>query len=135
MAAVKTIEELVAWQLSVQLRDLVYTMTGRGKAVTDRKFVEQIRDSSASVPRNLAEGFGRYYPRENARFVRIAKGSLSESRTHLLHGRTEKYWSEDQFDQAWTLSRRAMGATVGWLRYLESCDGQIPETPAGPDPT
>jgi hypothetical protein len=36
-----------------------------------------------SAPRNIAEGFGRYDPREFARYLRIARASLMETRNHL----------------------------------------------------
>jgi len=38
-----------------------------------------------SAPANLSEGFGRYRPRDNARFVRTAIASLIETINHLGH--------------------------------------------------
>ena len=80
MAGVSTFEELDAWKLASELCDVVYAMTENGEAARDRKFQEQIRDSAASAPRNISEGFGRFNPRENANYVRWAKASLQETR-------------------------------------------------------
>jgi four helix bundle protein len=44
----------------------------------------QLRRSAASVPANIAEGSGRRGDPEFARFCRIALGSASETRYHLI---------------------------------------------------
>ena len=124
----RKIEDLIAWQLGSELSDLIEQMVLEPRARRHRSLCEQITRSSASVPANLAEGFGRYYPRENARFGRIAKGSLTETQNHLLQGRRRGCWNRGQFTQAWRLSCRAMKAITGYIRYLESCDGNIPSS-------
>src|SRR5688572_31141678 len=50
----------------------------RPAIATDLKFHDQLSDAAASGPRNIAEGFGRYYHPEFARFARIAKASEQE---------------------------------------------------------
>ena len=57
---VRDFRDLVCWQLSYELRREVFAFTATGPAARDFKFRDQIRDSSASAPRNIAEGFGRY---------------------------------------------------------------------------
>lgn len=53
-------EELVAWQLANELKRKVYALVDQSSARDDRRFCEQIKDSAASAPRNLAEGFACY---------------------------------------------------------------------------
>ena len=104
----------------MELRDAVYRMTSSGPSTRDFKFRDQIRDSSASAPRNISEGWGRFYPSQNAFYVRIAHGSLEETKNHLLHAKQQKYFSPDDHRKAWRLVKRAIGATVSYLLYLES---------------
>ena len=81
-------EELICWQLSAQLRDEIIALTQDGSAARDVEFSKQIRKSSSSSASNMAEGFGAFYPKEFARFGRIARRSLIETRNHLNDGQT-----------------------------------------------
>ena len=126
MAAVWRYEDLIAWQLSVELRDEIFRLTETGAVARNFAFREQIRDSSSSPPRNIAEGFGRFKPREFANFVRIARGSLKETRSHLQDGSTKKYFNVEDTSRLLRLESRASAAATGLLRYLESCRGQAP---------
>jgi len=53
-------------------RDEIYGMTA------------QIRRSAASIPANVAEGYGRDSTGSYVQFLRIAQGSLKELETHLM---------------------------------------------------
>jgi len=53
----------------------------------------QIRDAASSAPRNIAEGFGRYKPREFSQYLRIANGSLMETSNHLRDGVDRRYFT------------------------------------------
>ena len=123
MAGVKRFEDLIAYQRTVELRDLVYDMTGGARLSTDGRFRDQVRDSASSAPRNIAEGFSRYSPREFARFTVIARGSLAETQNHLKHGLRQGYFAPPDYERAWKVSCRAMAAVGGLGRYLRSCKG------------
>src|SRR5262245_37176176 len=126
MPGVSSFEELDAWKLSAQLRDLIYGLVETGGVLKDQTFCEQIRGSASSAPANIAEGWGRFKPKDHANFCRIAKASLEETRNHLFHGRNARYFSEQDFTEAMRLTRRAIGATVGLIKYLDSCKGRLP---------
>lgn len=59
------------------------------------KLTDQVLRSSRSVTANIAEGYGRYYFKENIQFCRISRGSLSEKLEHLITAFDEKYISEE----------------------------------------
>ncbi len=46
-------------------------------------FTSQIRRASASIPANIAEGYGRESKGAYVQFLRIAPGSIKELETHL----------------------------------------------------
>ena len=126
MATAHKYEDLNAYQLSKELRDTIFRLTEGGPALKNLTFREQIRRASSSPPANIAEGFGRFKPREFAQFLRIARASLLETRNHIEDGRTKKYFSEEELARLLDLQTRATKATTGLLRYLESCKGKAP---------
>jgi len=87
------------------------------------KFCDDIRRSARSGPANIAEGFwrGRGRPRDNAKFVRHALGSLGEPQNHLRDAFVEKYIDENEYKGIVALNRRALQATEGWHDYVMSC--------------
>ena len=44
----------------------------------------QLRRSVQSIPANIAEGYGRYNYQETIHYCYIARGSMAETKTHLL---------------------------------------------------
>jgi four helix bundle protein len=126
VAGFKRVEDIVGWQLSVELRDAIVKLTETGAAARDAAFRDQIRRSSRSTPANVAEGFGLFKPRSFAKHVRIARGSLLETRNHVDEGCTRKYFTKEQGDDLKRLATRAIVALSRLLRYLESCKGRAP---------
>lgn len=122
-------EELEAWQLCRQLADLVAGVLAARKQSDDFDLFNQLRSASRSPCRNIAEGFGRYYPREFAQFLRIAKGSLLELGEHLRDARAAGWITPAREEELVRLRDRAVGAIIRLLRYLDS---QPPQGPIRP---
>ena len=129
MPGVRRYEDLVAWQLSYELQREVFALTANGPAARDFKFRDQIRDSSASASRNIAEGFARFRPAEFARFLEIARGSLTETHHHLRDGRDRGYFTDADHARLALLAGRAAIATTRLLRYLRSGRTKNPKNP------
>lgn len=111
-------EDLECWQLAHALKLEVYEILERDRVKRDFKFCDQIRDSAASATSNIAEGFGRFRPTEFARFLEIAKGSLSETQDRLIDARARQYVSKEEFPALYQLSDQAIGATTRLINYL-----------------
>ncbi len=119
--------DLDLWKLCDQLSDRVHQITGR-PTFMDEKLKSQLNEAADSPCPNVGEGFSRYYPRDNARFVRVAKGSVTEVIEHMARVRKRGYATPEECDDVCALARRARGAITGYLLYLEST--QWPKPPS-----
>jgi four helix bundle protein len=109
--------------LANELQQAVFEVTATGPASRDFKFRDQVRDSAASVTRNIAEGFGRFGDAEFAWFLRVARGSLTETHNSLRDGHERGYFTATETDAMQFLALRAMKAATGLIRYLEPPGG------------
>ena len=116
VGGVKRFEELISWQLAVQLCDCVFEMTAAGPAAGDLDFRHQIRAAAASAPALIAEGFARWTPGEFARYLRMARGELAEVQNHLHFAGRHHYCDPDTLEKVETLARRTQAATTALLR-------------------
>jgi four helix bundle protein len=114
----RSFTELHAWQLANELKLGVYALIKSGDVQRDHEFRNQIRNAVASAPRNIAEGFGRYQPRDFSQYLRIANGSLMETSNHLQDGCDRGYFSAADIAPLLTLARRASAASTRLIRYL-----------------
>ena len=117
---VRTYKELDAWRLANELKIGVYRLIAASAAERDFRFRDQLRDAAASAPRNIAEGFGRYLPRDFSQYLRIANGSLMETSNHLEDGCDRGYFTPRDVEPLLVLAKRASAASTRLIRYLQS---------------
>lgn len=120
MKNVCRLEDLVAWQLAVQLRRLVHGYCDKPLIRRDFKFHDNLADAASSAPRNIAEGWGRKYHREFARFAIIARASEREVLECLQEAYERAYITAAELDAADHAARKALKVVNALIAYLES---------------
>ena len=75
---------LEAWKEAIDFVTEIYTLTREFPKEELWGLTSQIRRASISIPSNIAEGCGRTTPKETARFMDIALGSIAELETQLI---------------------------------------------------
>ena len=76
-------EELRVYQLAEQLADEVWKIAVVWSYLAQDTIGKQVIRSSGSVGANIAEGVGRFSYKDNCRFIKIARGSLYETKHWL----------------------------------------------------
>ena len=77
----KGYRRLDVWQKADELAYQVYEVTKNFPGEERFGLVDQLRRSAVSIPANIAEGKGRYHPKEFLQFLYVARGSLYETIT------------------------------------------------------
>jgi four helix bundle protein len=83
-SAIKSHRDLIVWQESMNLAVGVYKLAKVFPREELYGLTSQVRRASASVPANIAEGYGRESTGSYIQALRIAQGSLKELETHLV---------------------------------------------------
>jgi four helix bundle protein len=112
--------EIDAWKLARELEDRVADVLERPGFRRFSRLLDQLARSSEGPPVHISEGFSRFYPSENAPFVRIARASISETIIHLHKAQAKGLIDARELVGLTTLAKRARNATTGYLLYLES---------------
>ena len=107
----KGLEKLVTWQKAMNLAVTICKQVVPMLPPDERHaLADQLRRSAQSIPANIAEGHGRYYYQEGIRFCYIARGSLEETRSHLIFACKMQYISSETY--------HAMNREIEELRRL-----------------
>jgi four helix bundle protein len=97
--AVKSFEELRVYQQAEELADLVWDVVFAWQVLAKDTVGKQMIRAADSVGANIAEGHGRGSYQDNRRFVRIARGSLYETRHWLRRAYRCKLLSDEQIQK------------------------------------
>ncbi len=84
MPSINDFKDLKIWQKGMEIAEKCYFLTKLFPRDELYGMVQQIRRSAASIPANIAEGYGRRSTREYIRFLNIAQGSINELETHII---------------------------------------------------
>lgn len=117
---IQGLETLEAWKKSRAFVLAVYKEVLPLLPVEEKWHLnQQIRRSAQSIPANIAEGHGRFYYQDNIRFCYIARGSLTETYTHLLLARDLKYIPDDLFHRLKNQIEELIRIVNGYIAYLK----------------
>jgi four helix bundle protein len=115
MATIKCFEEIIAWQKAQDLAILIDDHFGELKNFS---FKDQIIRASVSVSNNIAEGFDRGSDAEFRRFLFIARGSCSETKSMCYLAQRKKYITETECQKLLSLCSEVSKLTNGLINAL-----------------
>jgi len=120
---IQSYKDLIVWQEAMDLAEASYRLTR--KFPRDELFglTSQIRRAAASVPANIAEGYGREVKGSYIQSLRIAQGSLKELETHLLLAERVELAPGDTISELTRASERIGKMLRALIRALQASSG------------
>lgn len=81
------------WQSAMVIAEQVFAITDKLPRKEDYGFTAQVRRAALSISANIAEAFGRSHTLDKVNFYYIARGSVTETQSHLEYGHRVGYLS------------------------------------------
>ena len=113
-------EKLEVYQLAEKLADEIWNIVSVWQYFEKDTVGKQIVRSADSIGANIAEGNGRYSYKDNQRFIRIARGSLNETRHWLRRAYTRNLLTQEQVRNLKPTIEELTLKLNGYLKYLKN---------------
>lgn len=115
----KGFRDLECYKEARLLRILVSGMVRKFPSHEKFLLTAQIVDSSRSITRNMAEGYGRFTYTDTKNFFVIARGSVTETIEHFITALDEGYITQEEFDTGSQKCELVFKLINGYINYLK----------------
>lgn len=121
-------ENLEIYKLAEQLADEVWEIVLKWNVMARDTVGKQLVRSADSVGANIAEGSGRGSEQDYRRFIRIARGSLNETRHWLRRAFRRKLLSERQIENLTPVIEELTPKLNAYLRSIGTFKKRLTDT-------
>jgi four helix bundle protein len=107
------------WQAAMAVAEQVFALTDKLPRKEDYGFTSQIRRAALSISANIAEAFGRNHTLDKVNFYYVARGSVTETQSHIEYGRRVGYLdpkSAQELDSSLTRIHTDLNRVIATLR-------------------
>jgi four helix bundle protein len=95
----KSFKEMPVWQHAIEVAETIHALTDNLPKKEDYGFTSQIRRSALSISANIAEGYGRKHTLDKINFYYNARGSLTETQSHLEYAKKVGYLNQENMEK------------------------------------
>ncbi|MBI3650203.1 MAG: four helix bundle protein [Acidobacteria bacterium] len=118
-------ENLKVYQMSEVLADNIWDIVIKWDSFAKDRVGKQVIRATDSVGANIAEGTGRGSFQDNRRFVKIARGSLFETRHWLRRAYRRKFLIDEQINELKPLLSNLAPMLNGYLRLIGDSSNEL----------
>jgi four helix bundle protein len=96
----KSFKDMKIWQQAMIIAEEVFRFTEKLPKKEDYGFTSQIRISALSISANIAEAYGRNHTADKINFYYFARGSATETLSHIEYGKRVGYFDDQKADRS-----------------------------------
>ena len=108
------------YQLAEKLADLIWEIVVKWDYFQKRTIEAQMVEAADSVPANIAEGSGRYNHKDNCRFIKIARGSLYETKNWLRRAYRRELLTNEEIKTIKPIIEELLPKLNGYFRSIKN---------------
>ncbi len=87
----KSFKDMAIWQTAMRIAEEIFKLTDGFPKKEDYGLTSQLRRSVLSISANIAEAYGRNHTLDKINFYYFARGSTTESQSHLEYAKRVGY--------------------------------------------
>jgi len=114
------LEDLEVYKISLEISNKVWNLVILWDNFSRNNIGSQLLRSIDSVGANISEGYGRGSKIDNARFVKIARGSLFETKHWLTISQRRKLLSDTEIKEILDDIESLLPRLSAYINYLSS---------------
>jgi four helix bundle protein len=118
MSSKSRIEDLEVYQISLEISDKIWNIVLHWDNFSRNNIGGQLLRAIDSVGANISEGYGRGSKVDNARFVKIARGSLFETKHWLTISHRRKLLSDKELKEILDEIESLLPRLSAYINYL-----------------
>ncbi len=114
-----TIEKLEVFQIANKIGELVWNIVSGWSYFEKDTVGKQFVRSADSISANIAEGYGRYFYKENIQFCYYSRGSLIETKVWLFKANNRNLIKEEEYTNLNEKIDLLLKKLNGYISYLK----------------
>jgi four helix bundle protein len=114
-----SLEKLEVFQIANEIGESVWLVVNNWGYFEKDTIGKQFVRSADSISANIAEGYGRYFFKENIQFCYYSRGSLLETKVWLLKTKTRNLISNEQYEDVNGKVEQLLIKLNGYINYLK----------------
>ena len=95
----RSFRETPVWKEAMGITEEISRWTEELPRKEDYGFTSQTRRSALSISANIAEAYGRQHRLDKNNFYYYARGSVTETQSHLEYGKRVEYFPSELVDE------------------------------------